>query len=196
MKINNLFDAVIVVNLDRRPDRLEGITYQLNKLEITWHKWAAIDNLNTDMTPIFCNTMNFLNRLFYSQCKEYKSVLLLDDDCEFVNDFYEKLEQIWPEIPDDWDTVSFGDHLIKSTKITDKIYKIDESYGGHATALKINCIPTIFTGLTGKNFADIEMNSLSSKLNRYAIEPGLIGQGHYESDLVGGIRPNIYNLWQ
>jgi hypothetical protein len=196
MKINELFDAVIVLNLDRRPDRLEGITHQLNNLEITWKRWPAIDDRGTDMTPILCNTINYFNRLFYSQSKEYKTVLLLDDDCEFVPNFYDKLNEVWPQIPDDWDTVSFGEHLMKSTKITDKIYKIQESYGGHATAFNIKCVPTIFTGLTGRNFGDIEMNSLSDKLNRYAIEPGLIGQGRYESDLVGGIRPNLYTLWQ
>ena len=196
MKINDLFDAVIVLNLDRRPDRLEGITHQLNNLEIIWKRWPAIDDRGTDMTPILCNTMNWLNRLFYSQCKEYKTVLLLDDDCEFVPNFYDKLNEVWPQIPDDWDTVSFGEHLMKSTKITDKIYKIQESYGGHATALNIKCLPTIFTALTGRNFGDIEMNSLSDKLNRYAIEPGLVGQGRYVSDLIGEFRPHLYNLWQ
>jgi hypothetical protein len=196
MKINDLFDAVIVLNLDRRPDRLEGITHQLNNLEIIWKRWPAIDDRGTDMTPILCNTMNWLNRLFYSQCKEYKTVLLLDDDCEFVANFYDKLDEVWPQIPEDWDTVSFGEHLMKSTKITDKIYKIQESYGGHATALNIKCLPTIFTALTGRNFGDIEMNSLSDKLNRYAIEPGLVGQGRYVSDLIGEFRPHLYNLWQ
>jgi hypothetical protein len=148
------------------------------------------------MTPIFCNIMNWLNRLLYSQFKEYKTVLFLDDDCEFVLNFYDKLNEIWPQIPNDWDTVSFGEHLIKSTQITDKIHKIDESYGGHATAIKVSCAPIMLSGLTGKNFGDIEMNSLSDKLNRYAVNPGLIGQGRYESDLIGGIRPNMYSLWQ
>jgi hypothetical protein len=196
MKINDLFDAVIVVNLDRRPDRLAGITHQLKSLQITWKRWPAIDDRGTDMTPILCSTISWFNRLFYAQCKDFQNVLLLDDDCEFVPNFYDKLNEIWPQIPDDWDTVSFGEHLLKSTKITDKIHKIDQSYGGHATAVKVKCVPTILSSLTGKNFADIEMNSLSNNLNRYAIDPGLIGQGRYESDLVGGIRPDIYNLWQ
>jgi hypothetical protein len=196
MKINDLFDAVIVLNLDRRPDRLQAIEHQLSVLEIKWSRWPAIDDLNTDMTPIFCNIMNWLNRLLYSQFKEYKTVLFLDDDCEFVLNFYDKLNEIWPQIPNDWDTVSFGEHLIKSTQITDKIHKIDESYGGHATAIKVSCAPIMLSGLTGKNFGDIEMNSLSDKLNRYAVNPGLIGQGRYESDLIGGIRPNMYSLWQ
>ncbi len=196
MKINDLFDAVIVLNLDRRPDRLEAVTQQLNTLQITWQRWPAIDHLNTDMTPIFCNTMNFLNRLFYAQWKGYKQVLLLDDDCEFVPNFYDKLDEVWLQIPDDWDTISFADHLLKSGEVTNKVKKVLESYGGHATAIKMTCLPVLFDGLTGQTFADLDLNRLSDKLNRYAIEPGLIGQGRYESDLVGGIRPNIYTLWQ
>ncbi len=196
MKLNDLFDAIIVVNLDRRPDRLAAITHQLNSLQVTWKRWSAIDDRGTDMTPIFCNVMNGVNRLFYAQWKEYKQVLLLDDDCEFVPNFETKLDEVWPSIPDDWDVISFGDHLISSTPITDKIHKIHESYGGHALAIKISCVPILLNGFKGKNFADLELNAMSGDLNRYVIEPGLIGQGRYESDLVGGIRPNLYNLWQ
>ncbi len=196
MKINDLFDAVIVCNLDRRPDRLQGITHQLEILQITWRRWPAIDHINTDMTAIYCNVMNLMNRLFYCQWKGYKQVLLLDDDCEFVNNFYDKFDEVWPQIPDDWDTVSFGDHLISATPITNKIKKINQSYGGHATAFKMSCLPILFEGYKGQDFADLEANRMSEKLNRYVIEPGLVGQGRYESDLIGGIRPNIYNLWQ
>jgi len=196
MKINDLFDAVLVVNLDRRPDRLQAITHQLETLQITWRRWPAIDHINTDMTPIFCNVMNTINRLFYSQWRGYKQILLLDDDCEFVSDFYDKFDEVWPQVPDDWDTVSFGDHLISATKVTEKIQKVHQSYGGHATAIKMTCLPILFEGHKGQDFADLEANKMSDKLNRYVIEPGLVGQGRYESDLVGGIRPNLYNLWQ
>ncbi len=196
MNLNEIFDAVIVLNLDRRPDRLESITYQLNKLDTTFYRWPAIDNVNTDMTPIYCNLMNNMNRLLYAKYKEYKTVLFLDDDCEFVDNFYDKLEQVWHKIPDDWNTVSFGDHLMSSESITDKIKRIWQSYGGHATAIKLSCAPILFEMYQGKTFADVEANKFSDKLKRYAIEPGLVGQGRYESDLVGGIRPNLYNLWQ
>jgi hypothetical protein len=197
MNLNEMFDAVIVLNLNRRPDRLESITYQLNKLDTSFYRWPAIDNVNTDMTPIFCNLMNNLNRLLYAKYKEYKSVLFLDDDCEFVDNFYGKLEQVWHEIPDDWDTVSFGDHLMSSESITDKIKRIWQSYGGHATAIKLSCAPILFEMYQGKTFADVEANKFSDKLKRYAIEPGLVGQSRSESDLVGGIRSgNLYNLWQ
>jgi hypothetical protein len=197
MNLNDMFDAVIVLNLDKRTDRLESVTYQLDKLNTKFYRWPAIDHTYTDMTPIFCNVMNNRNRLLYSLWKEYKTVLFLDDDCEFVDNFYEKLEQVWQEIPDDWDTISFGDHLISFESITNRIKKIQESYGGHATAIKLSCVPILFEALQGKTFADMELNKASDKLNRYAIEPGLVGQGRYVSDLVGDIRPNnLYNLWQ
>lgn len=197
MNLNEMFDAVIVLNLDRRPERLESITHQLNNLNTTFYRWPAIDDLNTDMTPIFCNVMNNRNRLLYAQWKEYKTVLFLDDDCEFVNDFYTKLEQVWPEIPNDWDIVSFGDKIISGNQITSRLYQVFESYGGHATAINMKCAPILFETFVGKTFGDIELNKASDKLNRYAICPGLAGQARFISDLVRDFRPsNLYDLWQ
>jgi hypothetical protein len=197
MKLNDLFDAVIVLNLDRRPERLEEITNELNKLDTKFYRWRAIDNLHTDMTAIFCVNMNLRNILSYAQWKNYNTFLLLNDDCIFTNDFYSKLEQVWSSIPDDWDIISFGDHLIKSTPVNDKIQKIYESYGGHAVAIKTKNISIIYETLHIDNFADISLNTISEKINRYVIEPGLVTQSIHESDLVPGIRHNhIYNLWQ
>jgi hypothetical protein len=90
MNLNEIFDAVIVLNLDRRPDRLESITYQLNKLDTTFYRWPAIDNVNTDMTPIYCNLMNNMNRLLYAKYKEYKTVLFLDDDVVIPTNYVEQ----------------------------------------------------------------------------------------------------------
>jgi hypothetical protein len=197
MNLNDLFDAIIVCNLPRRTDRLEHITNQLNKLNISFQIWPAIDHIGTDMTPIFCNVMNGRNRLLYSLWKNYSKVLLLDDDCEFVDNFYEKLQEIWPLIPNDWDLLSFGDKILDGQQINSKVYEIWESYGGHATAFNLSCAPLLFEVLKGKTFADIELNELKGRAKRYAIMPGLVGQARFESDMVGGIRPNnIYELWQ
>lgn len=197
MKLNELFDAVIVLNLDRRNDRLVSISHQLNQLDTTFLRWPAIDHLGSDMTPIFCNVMNNRNRLLYSSWKEYKTVLFLDDDCIFVDNFYEKLEQIWPTIPNDWDLISFGDKIIDGQKINSNLYEVWESYGGHATAINLACAPLLFEALQGKTFADIELNNLKHKIKRYAMMPGLVGQARFQSDLIGEFRPtNLYELWQ
>jgi len=197
MNLNELFDAVIVLNLDRRPERLEEITNELNKLDTQFYRWRAIDNLYTDMPAVFCANMNLRNILHYAQWKNYKTFLLLNDDCIFTNDFYSKLEEVWPMIPDDWDMVSFGDHLIKANLVNDKIQKVEESYGGHAIAIKNKSIPTIYEAFKIDDFADISLNTISDKINRYVIEPGLVTQSVHESDLVPGIRHNnIYNIWQ
>jgi GR25 family glycosyltransferase involved in LPS biosynthesis len=41
--INEVFEQVIVVNLDRRPDRLAGVAVQLRHLGVTFQRFPAID---------------------------------------------------------------------------------------------------------------------------------------------------------
>ena len=43
MKINDYFDRVIVINLDKRTDRLEKITAELDALGIEFERLSAVD---------------------------------------------------------------------------------------------------------------------------------------------------------
>jgi GR25 family glycosyltransferase involved in LPS biosynthesis len=43
MKVNEFFDKVVVINLDRRTDRMEILDAQLKELGIEYERFSAID---------------------------------------------------------------------------------------------------------------------------------------------------------
>jgi len=43
MKVNEFFDKVVVINLDRRTDRMETLDAQLKELGIEYERFSAID---------------------------------------------------------------------------------------------------------------------------------------------------------
>ena len=51
--INQAFDAVLVVNLDRRADRLAAVTRQCEKLGVTFTRIAAVDALEPEIAERF-----------------------------------------------------------------------------------------------------------------------------------------------
>lgn len=52
MKVNEYFDKVVVINLDRRKDRLEKVDAQLQELGIAYERFSAIDAKALDIDPI------------------------------------------------------------------------------------------------------------------------------------------------
>ncbi len=58
MRINDYFSKVILINLDRREDRLEKISTQLDNLGITFERFSAIDGKELGINPIAAGTMS------------------------------------------------------------------------------------------------------------------------------------------
>jgi GR25 family glycosyltransferase involved in LPS biosynthesis len=46
---NNYFDNVYLINLDRSVDRLENSTKELNRLNVDFERWSAVDGDNEKM---------------------------------------------------------------------------------------------------------------------------------------------------
>ena len=82
MKVNDYFDKVAVINLDRRTDRMERLGAQLDELGIEYERFSAVDGKELDISPIKAGTMSHQKLL--SQNYE-KRVLVLEDDALFLS---------------------------------------------------------------------------------------------------------------
>ena len=105
MRVNEYFDKVVVINLDRRQDRMERLGPQLEELGIKYERHSAVDGKAIGISPMIAGTMSHVEVL-----KKYRDqkILILEDDAYFVKDFNEKFEIVMQTLPDDWDIFYLG----------------------------------------------------------------------------------------
>jgi len=85
VKINEFFDKVVVINLDRRTDRMEKLVPQLKELGIKYERFSAVDAKELDIDPIVAGLKSHLQVI---KDNLGKKILVLEDDAYFVEDFY------------------------------------------------------------------------------------------------------------
>lgn len=123
VNINEYFDKILYINMDKDVSRNHGMIKQFEKLGITNFQRIAGSDLISLSQPI--SYRNFiktdekyirgqlgcrrahLNAIKYAKNQGYRRVLILEDDVEFLIDPSELLT-INQEILNDWDMLYFG----------------------------------------------------------------------------------------
>lgn len=105
MTVNDYFDKVVVINLDRRTDRMEEIDSQLQELGIKYKRFSAVDAKKLDISPILAGTRSHLQVI---KDNLGLKVLVLEDDALFVDDFNTKFDKVIQTLPEDWDIFYLG----------------------------------------------------------------------------------------
>lgn len=112
--LNNFFDKIYCINLDKRIDKYNECLIEFEKLNIKVERFPAIDG-----SPIFKQGMNLTAgayglMLTHKQIiknvinNNYKNVLILEDDVTFINNFYEFFYNKIESLPNDWDLLYLG----------------------------------------------------------------------------------------
>ena len=183
MRINEYFDKVVVINLDKRTDRLEKISKQLDELGIVFERFSAIDGTGKD--PITAGTMS------HTQVwKKYqgKKILVLEDDALFVDNFNEKFTEVMQTLPSDWDIFYLGALVAPTTgkliKVNDHWHKQVVSTGTQAYCLKPSKMDYFYNRLKDYEwYIDIGLRLEAVSNNCYITQPNLVTQSPGYSDL-------------
>jgi len=183
MRINEYFDKVVVINLDKRTDRLEKISKQLDELGIVFERFSAIDGTGKD--PITAGTIS------HTQVwKKYQGlkVLILEDDALFVDNFNEKFAEVIQTLPSDWDIFYLGALVAPTTgkiiKVNEHWYKQVVSTGTQAYCLKPGKMDYFYNRLKDYEwYIDIGLRVEAVSNNCYITQPNLVTQYPSYSDL-------------
>jgi hypothetical protein len=128
MKLNDYFDKIICINLDKRKDRWGDAQIQFRKAGIEverytaidgnpmgWSHWrdkiegASIDNIKPRS---FWGAAGCIasHTNIWKMAKEnnWSNVLIIEDDCDFVDELQQRFADGIIEVPVDWDLLYFG----------------------------------------------------------------------------------------
>lgn len=183
MRINDYFDKVVVVNLDKRVDRLEKITKQLDDLGIAFERFSAIDG--TGKNPMLANRDSHLQVWRENLGKK---ILVLEDDAYFVDDFQERFDQVIQTLPENWDVFYLGALLDKRTgkviKVNNDWYRQIVSTGTQAYSVHPDIMQYCIDRLEiYDGYIDVGLRILAEDMNAYITQPNLVTQYPGYSDL-------------
>jgi GR25 family glycosyltransferase involved in LPS biosynthesis len=185
MKVNDYFDKVIVINLDRRTDRMEKLAPQLEKLDIQYKRFSAVDGKKLDLDPIVAGLRSHLQVM--KQIAGQK-VLILEDDAQFVEDFNEKFEKVMQTLPEDWDIFYLGALVPKDVgliRMVNRHWGIQVlTTGSQAYCINPSKLEYFISKLEDYNsYIDIGLRDFAKDLKAYIAQPNLVTQFPSYSDL-------------
>ena len=185
MKVNDFFDKVIVINLDRRTDRIDKLAPQLEKLDIQYERFSAVDGKQLGIDPIVAGLQSHLQVM--KQIAGQR-VLILEDDAQFVENFNEKFEKVMQTLPEDWDIFYLGALVPKDVgliRMVNRHWGIQVlTTGSQAYCINPSRLEYFINKLEDYNsYIDIGLRDFAKGLKAYITQPNLVVQFPSYSDL-------------
>ena len=185
MRVNDYFDAVYVINLDRRTDRMERLDTQLKNLGIEYKRFSAVDALEENIPPYIAGKLSHQKVL--EQLNGQKA-LILEDDALFVEGFQESFDEVMEYLPSDWDVFYLGvllqPRIGKLVQVNKHWHRQVVSVAMHSYCVNPNQADFFASELDKYDgWVDVCFRLLADKTKAYVVQPNLITQFPSFSDL-------------
>lgn len=166
--INDFFDKIYCINIDRRTDRWEKCLIEFEKHGLNVERFSAIDgntenyNLGYPYDNELAGSISHLNLIKKVKELNLKNVLILEDDVEFVENANDLFDEYVKQLPEDWYGLHFGGNHVYGLQRTPQpnIVRMNRSYAIHAYALNSNSFDILIEYLT-KKINDVIQNGKS-----------------------------------
>jgi len=163
--VNEYFDKVFVINLKERPEKLNDCTKLLNKLNIEFEVYEALNcvlgipedypekplvGFLTNKPGAFGCLISHLEVIKIAKERGYEKILVLEDDIDATKNFLELFSEKIKDLPDDWHLVYLGGsghtgstESEVTEKITENISKTFSTYTTSSYGVHIRAYETI-----------------------------------------------------
>jgi GR25 family glycosyltransferase involved in LPS biosynthesis len=177
VKFNEYFPNVVLINLDRRVDRLEQFDKQAKELGIEYERFSAVDLKN----PVAGCRESHLNVV--SQY-DYDPLFIFEDDALFVEGFSDKLPIVMSHLPEDWDALYLGAHILDAKEHNEYWLKSNGASSTHAYAVRGRTKDMYIQALKEHDgHSDRAFSNIHKDLNVYIVKSTLIWQTPGYSDI-------------
>lgn len=190
--LNNFFDHIYCLNLDRRNDRWESVQQEFLKLNIKPERISAIDgkNLKFSMqndwseTTKACAAININCIHIFKNAKErgFKNILIFEDDITFDINFNKIFKSAIEQLPENWEMLYLGGcHKNDPIVFSRNLHKPNNLVQAHAIGFREILFDRIIERLCDLTLpVDEHYDRMGA--NRYIIEPMIARQKAGYSD--------------
>lgn len=190
---------VFLINLEKRPDRLNKMNVLLNYHNINYTRINAIDGTlladefnnikNTKITSLgaYGNLLTNIEIIKMAKKNNYQYIVIFEDDLIFHKQFNEKLKNI-SLIPNDWKILYFGSSqrvgTINKIKKNKYYYKAQQSRGTFAIIINHSIFDELIELWESKyENSDMALEHIQNKYNCYVMWENLIIADLSESNI-------------
>jgi GR25 family glycosyltransferase involved in LPS biosynthesis len=162
--INEYFDQVYCLNLDRRPDRMERMRKRFDHFGIRFERIAAVDGKTMSDSEYKKHKMykkklskgelacTLGHQRIYKDALEkgYERILVFEDDARFVSNFLDRIQEITKF---DWNLVLLTGNQQKIPEVVNGFYRVnDYTWSTGAYAINNKCYKKILKYMDNKGF--------------------------------------------
>lgn len=176
------FDRVIVINLQRRSDRLKQFDEQAKKIGFEYEVHEAIDGKFIGIDPIVAGRLSHIEVL--RKIKPLENVLICEDDAIFRDDFNEVIDEYMADLPPNWDIFYLGALKNQIAPMNKHWVRQIETTGSHAYCVNPDKVD-LFIHIARENekWIDVAYRLWCDRTNAYIAHPNLVIQSDGYSDL-------------
>jgi glycosyl transferase family 25 len=202
MRLFDRFDKVYLINLDRRPDRLDNFQKQVEKYNLgEYERISAVDGKEVNLDNYTKNilpgelglVLTNLNIIKDAKQNNYKNILILEDDCSFTDEIL-NIDEYFDVLPLDWDMLYMGGNhnthmnMPEPIKVNEKVVKLHSTYSTHFIGIKETLFDHIEIILSKYQVPlDVSYVKLQKIFNIYSFYPAIAKQMVDFSDIQNSI---------
>lgn len=193
---------VFVINLKRRPDRLQEITKECEKHSLPFELIEAIDgHVAFPNAPrrimqgaLGCQASHI--KALKEALKYDEHCLILEDDCQFTDNLSPLFSSFFEDLPANWDVFFLGGSLLWKDAISDfkpNLKRANNVLCTHAYMVNRNSIEKLLSCFESRKFkVDVLFTEFQKENNCFIAYPELATQRKGYSDIVDAVTDNVH----
>jgi len=180
--LNKYFDRIVVINLERRSDRLAQFDAEAKRVGFEYEVHKALDGKFIGMDPIVAGRLSHIQVL--RSIGKDERVLICEDDAIFRDDFNEALDSYMEELPEDWHIFYLGALRVATKPVNKHWVRQVETTGAQAYCIKPDKVDLfLHIAREGEKWIDVAYRMWADRTNAYVAVPNLVIQSDGYSDL-------------
>jgi glycosyl transferase family 25 len=181
--LNSFFDRIVLINLDRRADRLELFTEQADAVGLKFERFAAVDAQSEKITGAQACAASHREVVTQAQADGVGRLLIFEDDAVFADNFADKCEVVLAHIPHDWQMFYLGSWPYSIIPVNSLVAKTHGTICTHALGFKSEIFDFVIECSLGPTPIDDQLARRHCEINAYMAQPSIVNQRPGFSDI-------------